>query len=309
MHEAIPAGNLTGLLFDLRRYSIHDGPGIRTAVFFKGCPLRCAWCHNPEGQAGCKELMLRPKRCIDCGACGKVCPSGALQRVNGKWTVDRALCDACGRCVEVCYAEALQIVGREYTPAEVMAAIERDRAFFDQSGGGVTFTGGEPLAQFEFLLTLLQACKRAGLHTTLDTCGYADWEQFQRLLPYVDLVLYDLKYMDDTGHRQITGVSNQRILANLQKLCASGKPVWLRMPLIPGINDDEANLAAAAAFAAALPYQPPLYLLPFHNSAEAKYAGLGLTYELPGIIAPTQAQMQAAAERFTRAGLKVVLGG
>lgn len=309
MHEAIPAGNLTGLLFDLRRYSIHDGPGIRTTVFFKGCPLRCAWCHNPEGQAGCKELMLRPKRCIDCGECGKVCPHGALQRAAGQWTVDRALCDACGRCAEVCYAEALQIVGREYSPVEVMAAIERDRAFFDQSGGGVTFTGGEPLAQFEFLLTLLQACKRAGLHTALDTCGYADWEQFQRLLPWVDLVLYDLKYMDDTGHRQITGVSNQRILSNLQKLCAAGKPVWLRMPLIPGINDDPANLDATAAFAAALPGRPPLYLLPFHNSAEAKYAGLGLAYELPGIVAPTQAQMQAAAERFTRAGLKVVLGG
>lgn len=297
------------MLFDIRRYSIHDGPGIRTTVFFKGCPLHCAWCHNPESQSGRPELMLHPARCIGCGACAGVCPNGAIHSVAGRWLTERTQCTACGRCAEACYAEARQVVGRAYTVDEALAAIERDRAFYAQSGGGVTFSGGEPLAQPDFLLELLRACQSAGLHTALDTCGFAAWEQFERVLPYVDLVLYDLKLMDEDRHRQYTGVSNRRILANLQRLCASGKPVWLRMPLIPGVNDDAANLTAAAAFAAALPGRPSLNLLPYHNAAEAKYAGLGLPYRLPGVASPDDQAMQAAAAYFTQVGLKVTIGG
>lgn len=299
----------TGTLFDIRRYAIHDGPGIRTTVFFKGCPLRCAWCHNPESQSPRVELMLRPNRCIACGACAAACPNAAITRVDGRWVTDRARCTLCGRCAEACYADARQIVGRGYSFAETMAMIERDRDFYVQSGGGVTFSGGEPLAQPEFLLELLRACKAAGLHTALDTCGAAPWEQFERLLPCVDLFLYDLKLMDAARHRQYTGVSNQQILSNLQRLAATGKPLWLRMPFVPGVNDDEDNLAAAAAFVAALPGRPPLHLLPYHNSAGAKYAGLDLPYRLPDVASPSQAQLQAAAQHFLSAGLTVIFGG
>lgn len=299
----------TGTLFDIRRYAIHDGPGIRTTVFFKGCPLRCAWCHNPESQSIALELMLRPNRCISCGACAAACPELAVQPVNGRYVTDRAACTTCGDCAAACYAEARQIVGREYGVEEVMAVIERDRDFYLHSDGGVTVSGGEPLMQPDFLLALLRACKAAGLHTALDTSGYAAWETIERVLSFVDLVLYDLKIMDDTGHRQITGVPNQRILANLHRLSARGVPIWLRLPLIPGINDDDENLAATAAFAAALPNPAPLHLLPYHNSAEAKYAGLGLPFQLPGIASPTDAHMHSVAEYFTRAGLHVVLGG
>ncbi len=299
----------TGMLFDIRRYAIHDGPGIRTTVFFKGCPLRCAWCHNPESQSPALELMLRPNRCISCGACAQVCPELAVQPVDGRYVTDRAACTVCGVCVEACYADARQIVGREYTVEEVMAVIERDRDFYLHSNGGVTFSGGEPLMQPDFLLGLLRACKTAGLHTALDTCGYAAWETFERALPYTDLLLYDLKLMDQAGHRQITGVPNRRILDNLHRLSALGATIWLRLPLIPGINDDAENLRATAAFVAALPNPAPLYLLPYHNSAEAKYAGLGLPFQLPGIQTPTDAHMHAIAEYFTRAGLNVVLGG
>jgi len=299
----------TGMLFDIRRYAIHDGPGIRTTVFFKGCPLRCAWCHNPESQSPAQELMLRPARCISCGACAGACSELAIQPVDGRYVTDRAACTVCGECVTACYADARQIVGREYSVEEVMAVVERDRDFYLQSNGGVTFSGGEPLMQPDFLLALLQACKRAGLHTALDTSGYAAWETIERVLPYVDLLLYDLKLMDDTGHRQITGVPNRRILDNLHRLSARGLPIWLRLPLIPGINDDDENLAATAAFAVALPNPAPLYILPYHNSAEAKYAGLGIPFQLPGIPSPSDAQVRSAGEYFTRAGLTVVLGG
>ncbi len=298
-----------GMLFDIRRYAIHDGPGIRTTVFFKGCPLRCAWCHNPESQSPAQELMLRPNRCVSCGACAGVCPQMAIQPVNGRYATDRAACTVCGACADACYADARQIVGREYSVEEVAAVIERDRAFFNQSNGGVTFSGGEPLMQPDFLLALLQACKRAGLHTALDTCGCAAWEQIERVIPYVDLFLYDLKLMDDTGHRFYTGISNRRILDNLHRLSARGAPIWLRMPLIPGVNDAEADLRAAAEFAARLPNPAPLHVLPYHNSAGAKYAGLGLPYRLPAAPAPTQAQLQAAAELFRSYGLNVTLGG
>jgi pyruvate formate lyase activating enzyme len=299
----------TALLFDIRRYAIHDGPGIRTTVFFKGCPLRCAWCHNPESQSPRVELMLRPNRCISCGACAEACPNAAINCLEGNWVTDRARCTVCGKCVEACYAEARQVVGREYTVEEVMAVIERDRAFFNQSGGGVTFSGGEPLTQPDFLLELLRECKHAGLHTTLDTCGHAPWAQFERVLPYVDLVLYDLKLMDEAGHRRLTGASNALILENLQKLDWWGLPIWLRMPLIPGINDDIANLKAVAACAAGLSGRPPIHLLPYHNSAQAKYTGLGVPYHLPNVASPTTEQLQAASKRLAAAGLKVIIGG
>ena len=184
---------VTGLVFDVRRYSIHDGPGIRTTVFFKGCPLACQWCHNPEGISRQPELILRPNRCVRCGACAEACPNGAISHSPDGPVTDRDACKLCGSCVTACYAEARQMVGREVTVEQLITEVERDRVFYEQSGGGVTFSGGEPLAQWEFLLAMLEACRLGGFHTVLDTCGFAPWEVLERMVPFVGLFLFDLK--------------------------------------------------------------------------------------------------------------------
>lgn len=294
----------TGLLFDLRKFSIHDGPGIRTTVFFKGCPLRCAWCHNPESQSPYPDLILHAHRCIGCGACAAVCPQlsppGPLSQ-----GVRVDFCDVCGACVEACYAEARQMVGRIYPVDEVLAMIESDRAFYAQSGGGVTFSGGEPLMQPEFLGALLRACKAAGLHTALDTCGEAPWARLDALRSDVDLFLYDVKLVDDARHRQATGVSNRRILENLQRLSVLGHTIVLRLPLIPGLNDDEENLQATARLAAGLPALERIDLLAYHHTAENKYRSLGREYPLPGTPAMPAERLEAIRQRFARLGLPV----
>jgi pyruvate formate lyase activating enzyme len=265
----------TGTIFDLRRYSIHDGPGIRTAVFFKGCPLSCAWCHNPESLQSSPELMFRLNRCTLCGDCLEVCPQDAIT-LKESLIIDRSRCTVSGRCARVCPTEALEVVGREMPVEQVMAAIEPDRVFYEESGGGATFTGGEPLAQPEFLLALLRACRQAGISTVLDTCGFAPWQVLQETLPLVDFYLYDMKLMDNERHQHWTGVSNADILSNLRLLVQAGARVRVRIPLIPGINDDEVNLRASAAFLSALNPLPEVELLPYHAIAAGKYAGLGL---------------------------------
>jgi pyruvate formate lyase activating enzyme len=278
---------LTGIVFDIKKYSINDGPGIRSTVFLKGCPLRCAWCHNPESQAKGVQVMLRPNRCEQCGACLEACQHAAITwSVDGPLT-DLAICERCGDCTRVCYAEARQLVGKEMSLSEVMAQVERDVAFYDESGGGVTLSGGEPLFQKEFSLALLQACRAKEIHTVLDTCGYASPETFEQVFPYVNLFLYDLKAIDPEKHRQYTGLSNERILQNLQSLSARGADIRVRIPLIPGVNDDEEEMGRMGAFLAALPHRPPVEVLAYHNIAEAKYAGLGMSYSLPDLQPPT----------------------
>lgn len=312
----------TGVIFDTKRYSIHDGPGIRTTVFLKGCPLSCWWCHNPEGQAMEPELILRPERCIGCGACLEVCEHGAIFHDGERIVTDRGRCTACGACVQVCYAEARALVGREVTVAEVMDAIERDTAFYDESGGGVTISGGEPLAQPDFLRDLLRACQARGLHTTLDTCGFAPWEALDDVREDVDLFLYDLKLMDDARHRELTGVSNRRILENLRRLSGEGHrmlrqgsaqvlrqcsaqvlrrgsaQVVLRVPVIPGINEDEENLRAIGAFAAELPSLERVDLLPYHRIGRDKYRRLGKPCPMPETAPPSEARMDKIARRL-----------
>lgn len=297
------------LLFDIRRFSIHDGPGIRTTVFFKGCPLHCAWCHNPESRTFTPELMLLPGRCTGCGTCAKLCPQGASKNVNGKLSLDRSLCQKCGQCVSACYADARQLVGSTYSVPEVMREILKDAVFYAESGGGVTFSGGEPSAQAEALLELLIQCKEGGLHTALDTCGYCEWETFERLLPYVDLVLFDLKHMNSDAHKQLTGVGNELILANLERIVLRNVPVWVRIPLVPGQNDSPENLQAAARFLAGLPQAVRVCLLPYHRVAESKYANLGLMYKLPDLPEPTQTALEEASLYFSQAGFEVQQGG
>ena len=300
---------LTGVVFDIKRFSIHDGPGIRTTVFLKGCPLRCAWCHNPESQRPEPQVMLRPSRCIVCGECVDQCPQGAIQW-NGQGPItDRALCIACGTCTAYCAGEARELIGEEKSTAEVLAVIKRDLAFFDESGGGVTFSGGEPLNQQPFLLALLQGCKALEIHTAVDTCGATSWAALERIRPFVDLFLYDIKLLDDGRHRQATGSSNSVILDNLRRLAEAGARIQLRMAIIPGVNDDEENLRQTAEFAAGLPGVRGISLLPFHNSAREKYANLSLDYVLDGVQSPDEERMLEIGRIMAGYGLEVSLGG
>jgi len=295
----------TGIIFDIKKFSIHDGPGIRTTVFLKGCPLSCGWCHNPEGQASQEELILRPDRCIACGACVEACDRGAIISDRGIVLTSRERCAACGACVEVCYPGARELVGREVTVAEVVAEVERDRPFYDQSGGGVTLSGGEPLFQPAFLSELLKACKASDLHTVLDTCGFAPWEVMDRVREYVDLFLYDLKLMDEARHREITGVSNVPILRNLSRLSQEGHRVILRVPVIPGVNDDEPNLDQIARFAAALPSLRRVDLLPYHRIGRDKYQRLGKNCLMPEVDPPTRERVEEIADMVAGFGLEV----
>jgi pyruvate formate lyase activating enzyme len=302
-------GQETGILFDVRKFSIHDGPGIRTAIFLKGCPLRCAWCHNPESQSPRPELILHPNRCIACQMCVQVCPNGAALQEGDRFFTQRSQCQVCGECTRVCYADGRQIVGKTWTVAEVMAVVERDRVFYDQSEGGITFSGGEPMMQIAFLEAMLSAAKADGLHTAVDTCGYAAWQSFEQVRQWVDLFLFDLKLMDDARHQQYTGVSNVRILENLRQLCALGHAVIVRLPVIPGINDDPENLAATGQFLAGLTGLRRVDLLAYHSSAEAKYDRLGKPYALAGLASPSDEHMQEIAALFSQAGVQVTIGG
>ena len=294
----------TGIIFDIKKYAINDGPGIRTAVFFQGCPLSCWWCHNPESQPRKPALMYRANRCVLCGECATVCPQSGI-KINGSALTDRSKCDVCGTCAETCYYGAREVSGREVTVDGVLAEIERETPFHDQSGGGVTLSGGEPLMQRSFLLALLRACRERDIHTVVDTSGYTTWEALDSVREYVNLFLYDLKLMDDGLHTQYTGVSNQPILRNLKLLSEHGQSIYVRIPLIPSVNDDEENLRQSANFIAGLPNITGVELMGYHDIAAAKYEALGMAYRLNGTKPPTAEHLQQAGSILEEYGFKV----
>ena len=291
-----------GTVFNIQRFSFHDGPGIRTTVFFKGCPLRCSWCHNPESQSPELEVLRIAGRCISCGACRKACPTGAAVE-NG------VSCTRCGACAEGCPTGAREIVGREVSVGNLLAEVTRDRIFYEESGGGVTFSGGEPLSQPEFLMACLEACRKEGLHTALDTCGYSPRDLLLRAADLSDLVLYDVKLMDPAAHERYTGGPVEPILENLRELATSHPNVWLRIPVIPGVNDDVENMAAAAALVFKLAGIQRVCLLPHHRMGAEKALRLGHPEPLAPPFTPSPESLARLASPFRKAGFVVTIGG
>lgn len=268
--EEVYSDSRKGLIFNIQRFSIHDGPGIRTVVFFKGCPLRCLWCHNPEGQIMKKEMVIWDDRCIGCKTCVKTCSNSAVE--------DPSKCILCGECVKECPAGAREIAGKEMTVEEIMTEIEKDRVFYEESSGGVTFSGGEPLFQPAFLINLLKKCKENGVNTAIETCGYSSWETLLSVSKYTDLFLFDIKVMDEQSHRKFTGVSNKMILENLKRLSSNHRNILVRIPVVPGVNDSIENINKTAEFVSSLGIKE-VHLLPFHKGGVEKYRRLRRDYK------------------------------
>lgn len=287
---------ITGTVTDIQHFSVHDGPGIRTTVFVKGCNLGCFWCHNPETQASGLELQYYPDRCIACGKCVAVCPESAHSMVDGLHVFDRERCTACGACTDVCYSRALVMAGAVRTAAEVVDIVLRDRAFYETSGGGVTISGGEPMLQPAFTRAVLAGCSAEGVHTAVETAANVAWTRMEEILPVTDLVMMDIKSMDSDVHRKATGVPNGRILENARRLAEYGVPLIVRTPVVPGVNDDEESIRAIAAFASGLRSLVRYELLRFHAMAGSKYAALGMPFRAGDITPPNDEQMARLAD-------------
>ena len=298
---------VTGSVFEIKRFAVHDGPGIRTTVFFKGCPLSCVWCHNPEGIAAKAEIAFLERKCEGCGDCFDACPR-RLHSIgeNGGHNVDRASCVLCGDCVNACMPRALKLYGKEYTPRVLLSVVASDMDFFKRSGGGVTCSGGEPLSQPAFVAEFLGLCKEAGIHTAVDTSGYAPWSCFESILKVTDIFLFDIKHMDPAKHKELTGADNRLILDNLRELSKTGVPIEIRIPVLPLINDGDENIALTAELLKSLPSLTLIRPLPYHALSGSKYAAIGRECHMPGASGGELAAAVKVSELLRLEGLPVV---
>jgi pyruvate formate lyase activating enzyme len=304
--------NTKGKVFNIQRYSIHDGPGIRTTVFINGCPLRCVWCQNPESQSMIPSIFFMSERCTGCGKCVETCPEKAITIVDGKATTDRSFCKGCGICAEVCPNEARDLMGKEMTAEEVFKEANSDAIFYQGSGGGVTISGGDPVAQPDFVIAILKMCKNAGLHTALETSGVAEWYILKKILPYTDMVLYDFKHMDAEEHTRFTGKSNRLALENAKKIITEFSNIVFvaRVPVIPGHNDSEENVTGTARFIAQeLENSIKVHLLPYHKLGVSKYERLEDPGKIIFIEPPSEEHMERLRQLVESAGLTGVVGG
>lgn len=276
------------MIFNIQKCSIHDGNGLRTLVFFKGCHLRCPWCSNPESQSYRKEIMESPVRCIDCGVCKDVCPKSAI---SDDYRIDRSLCTNCFTCTDSCYAESKRVVGRDYSIEELYNEIKKDKPFYSIHGGGVTFSGGEPLTHVSDLKEIAKKCHDNRINVVVESCGYGEYEEFKEALPYIDAMFMDIKHIDSEIHKTLTGMNNELILNNIKRISEFGIPIIIRTPIVPGYTNSQENIKGIAEFISKIPTVYEYELLQYHNFGEAKYNSLGKPYALKGLAAPTDEEM------------------
>ncbi len=300
---------VTGKIFDIKKFAVHDGPGIRTTVFFKGCPLSCSWCHNPEGIDHEEDLFFYRSKCIGCENCLESCPQNAIEMEDESIKINRDLCDLCNECAEACPTTALKIAGEKITAEEVMNEIEKSTIYHDTSNGGVTLSGGEPFQQFEFMKELIDRCKEKDIHVTVDTCGHVNAEKFESILDKVDLFLFDLKIIDEELHREYTGMGNELILENLGSLLKRGEnEVIIRFPVIPGVTDSEENIRSILEFLSDFQNVREIDILPYHDVKE-KYKRLGKEYDINETKTPGRERIERIKEKFEDEGYLVKEGG
>ena len=298
---------MKGLTFDIHRFSLNDGPGIRTTVFLKGCYLKCEWCHNPESQSLKPQLSFNPEKCLHCFECVKICPNNAHKVKENRHFVDWALCDLTGECVNVCPSGALKIIGTNTEVDFIISEVMKDKKYYYKTSGGITVSGGEPMVQFEFTKELLMAAKRQGIHTVLDTCGYGELNHYKEIMDYVDLILFDYKFTDEKLHKEYTGVSNKKILNNLNFLYNNGATITLRCPLIPGINDNDEHLNGIKEIITKYPKLKSVEIMPYHNMGRDKAGQVGMEYKLSQIKNAEEKDKQRWISYFADTEINVVL--